>query len=191
MENQVINSVSDRILNPEESVEILEVAQSALIFLGLEGKLEKPTVRWWGRENCARVIVDEQFGTDEQFGAESHMPTYSLAVQIQFSDGDNVNSIHVSESRTMYDGYKDLFTNLFEGDYDKTSKDTYFRKLQNGQLEVKSVITEEKGTIDSGAPDIDSRDPIIDVYEFNGDWKNLSPDMKKVNRARQKGRTHI
>lgn len=185
MKNYVIDSVSDRILNPEESVEILEVAQSALTFLGLEDKLKKPTVRKWDKENCARVIVDEQFGT------ESNMPTYSLTVQIQFSDGDNVNSIHVSESRTMYDGYKDLFTDLFEGDYDETSKDTYFRKLQNGQLEVKSVITEEKGTIDSGVPDIDSRDPIIDVYEFNGDWKNLSPDMKKVNRARQKGRTHI
>ena len=188
MENQVINSASDRILNPEESLEILEVAQSALTFLGLEDKLKKstvgPTVRMWDTDNCARVIVDERYGS------ESNMPTYSLTVQIQFSDGDIV-SIYVSESRTMYDGYKNPHTSLFEGDYDETSKATYFRKLQDGQLEVTSVITEEKGNIDSGAPDIDSRDPIIEVYDFNGDWKNLSPDMKKVNRARQKGKTHI
>lgn len=191
MENQVINSVSDRILNPEESVEILEVAQSALTFLGLEGKLKKPTVeptvRQWDGQNCARVIVDEQFGS------ESNMPTYSLAVQIQFSDGgDTVDSIRVSETRTMYNGCMNSFTSLFEGYYDETSNNTDFRKLPDGKLEVTRVTTGEKGNTDFGVTDFNPGVPIIiGVYDFNGDWKTLSADMRKVDSARQKVRNHV
>ena len=74
---------------------------------------------------------------------------------------------------------------MFEGYFDEVSKNTYFKKIGAGQLEVTSDIKEKCVYTNQGV-DKRTESKTTEVYEFDGDWKNLSSDMKKVGQVSKK-----
>lgn len=186
MERQENNRdlLSDGFLDSEESLEILEVTEAALTFLGIKDKFKEPNVRMMDKDNCAQVILETQYDCD------LNKQTYRLSTDIHF-DHEIVDSICVSESWGSYDGYVDMvFSYLFVGSFDEVSKNTYFKKTNDGQLEVTSIVNEKCGHTDYGV-DKFTESTTTEVYEFDGDWKNLSPDMKKVGQVREKAKNKI
>lgn len=164
-----------------KNLESLEVAMAAVKFLGLEERCEDPFVR---RYDCANFV---QVDLALQYCPETSYPTYELSAQLFLNPEGKIDSICVNEFQGSYYDYIREVDSLLEGYvgcYESVLKNTYFKKTMNGQLEVSCDIHEECGHTIKGVDRTDSK--TIEVYEFDGDWKNLSSDMKKVGQVSQK-----
>lgn len=162
-----------------KGLELLEVAMAAVKFLGLEERCEDPFVR---RYDCANFV---QVDLALQYCPETSYPTYELSAQLFLNPEGKIDSICVNEFQASYDDYVSQFNGFFEGDFDDVSKNTYFKKIGNSQLEVTSNIRERCVHTNQGV-DKRTESTKIEVYEFDGDWKNLSSDMKKVGQVSKK-----
>ena len=165
----------------ETNLESLEVAMAAVKFLGLEERCEDPFVR---RLDWAHLV---QVNLATQHCSELNYPSYDLSVHLFLNPEGKIDSICVNEFQASYDGSISQFNGLFEGDedIDEVSKNTYFKKIGNSQLEVTSDIRERCIHTNQGV-DKRTESTKTEVYEFDGDWKNLSSDMKKVGQVSQK-----
>ena len=163
-----------------KELELLEVAMAAVKFLGLEEGCKEPFIR---RLDCAN-LVQVNLAT-HYYCSELNYPTYDLSVHLFLNPEGKIDSICVNEFQASYDGSISQFNGLFEGYFDEFSRNTYFKKIGAGQLEVTSDIKEKCVHTNQG---VDKRTEIqtTEVYEFDGDWKNLSLDMKKVGQVSQK-----
>lgn len=162
-----------------KQLEFLEVSMAAVEFLGLKGRCEEPFIR---RLDCVNLVQVNLF---TQYCSELNNPTYDLSVHLFLNPEGKIDSIWVNEFEASYDGYISKFNGLFEGYFDEISKNTYFKKMSDGKLEVISDINEKCGHTNKGEDKI-TESKMTEVYEFDGNWKNLSPDMKKINQASQK-----
>ena len=162
-----------------KELELLEVAMAAVKFLGLEEGYKEPFIR---RLDCANLV---QVNLATQYCSELNCPSYDLSVHLFLNPEGKIDSICVNEFQASYDGSISQFNGLFEGYFDEVSRNTYFKKIGAGQLEVTSDIKEKCVHTNQG---VDKRTEIqtTEVYEFDGDWKNLSLDMKKVGQVSQK-----
>ena len=162
-----------------KELELLEVAMAAVKFLGLEEGCKEPFIR---RLDCAHLV---QVNLATQHCSELNYPSYDLSVHLFLNPEGKIDSICVNEFQASYDGSISQFNGLFEGYFDEVSRNTYFKKIGAGQLEVTSDIKEKCVHTNQG---VDKRTEIqtTEVYEFDGDWKNLSLDMKKVGQVSQK-----
>lgn len=171
MEKQEIN----------KQLELLEVSQATVGFLGLEGRFEKPFIR---RLDCVNLV---EVNLASEYCFETNLPVYDLSVHLFLNTEGEINCIWVNEFQANYDGYISKVNGLFEGHFDVTSKKTYFKKMSDGKLEVTSDIC-KKCVHTSKAEDKITKSKTTEIYEFDGNWKNLSSDMKKVGHASQKVR---
>ena len=162
-----------------KELELLEVAMAAVKFLGLEEGCKEPFIR---RLDCAHLV---QVNLATQHCSELNYPSYDLSVHLFLNPEGKIDSICVNEFQASYDDYISQFDGLFEGDIDEVCKNTYFKKIGNSQLEVTSDIRERCVHTNQGV-DKRTESKTIEVYEFDGDWKNLSSDMKKVGKVNQK-----
>ena len=162
-----------------KELELLEVAMAAVKFLGLEEGCKEPFIR---RLDCAHLV---QVNLATQHCSELNYPSYDLSVHLFLNPEGKIDSICVNEFQASYDGSISQFNGLFEGYFDEVSRNTYFKKIGAGQLEVTSDIKEKCVHTNQG---VDKRTEIqtTEVYEFDGDWKNLSSDMKKVGQVSKK-----
>ena len=168
MENQETN----------KELELLEVAMSAVKFLGLEEGYKEPFIR---RLDWAHLV---QVNLATQHCSELNYPSYDydLSVHLFLNPEGKIDSICVNEFQASYDDY---VNDLFEWHFDEVSKNTYFKKIGAGQLEVTSNIRERCVHTYQGV-DKRTESTTTEVYEFDGDWKNLSSDMKKVGQVSKK-----
>ena len=163
-----------------KELELLEVAMAAVKFLGLEEGCKEPFIR---RLDCAN-LVQVNLATQYYF-SDLDYSSYDLSVHLFLNPEGKIDSICVNEFQASYDGSISQFNGLFEGYFDEVSRNTYFKKIGAGQLEVTSDIKEKCVHTNQG---VDKRTEIqtTEVYEFDGDWKNLSSDMKKVGQVSKK-----
>lgn len=159
-----------------QELELLEVAMAAVKFLGLEGRCKEPFIRRLDIVNLVQVNLATQYCP------ELNCSTYDLSVHLFLNPEGKIDSICVNEFQASYDDY---VNDLFEWHFDEVSKNTYFKKIGAGQLEVTSNIRERCVHTNQGV-DKRTESKTIEVYEFDGDWKNLSSDMKKVGKVNQK-----
>ena len=161
-----------------KELELLEVAMAAVKFLGLEGRCKEPFIR---RLDWAHLV---QVNLATQHCSELNYPSYDydLSVHLFLNPEGKIDSICVNEFQASYDDY---VNDLFEWHFDEVSKNTYFKKIGAGQLEVTSNIRERCVYTNQGV-DKRTESKTTEVYEFDGDWKNLSSDMKKVGQVSQK-----
>lgn len=161
-----------------KELELLEVAMAAVKFLGLEGRCKEPFIR---RLDWAHLV---QVNLATQHCSELNYPSYDydLSVHLFLNPEGKIDSICVNEFQASYDDY---VNDLFEWHFDEVSKNTYFKKIGAGQLEVTSNIRERCVHTNQGV-DKRTESTTTEVYEFDGDWKNLSSDMKKVGQVNQK-----
>ena len=162
-----------------KELELLEVAMAAVKFLGLEEGCKEPFIR---RLDCAHLV---QVNLATQHCSELNYPSYDLSVHLFLNPEGKIDSICVNEFQASYDGSISQFNGLFEGYFDEVSRNTYFKKIGAGQLEVTSDIKEKCVHTNQGV-DKRTESKTTEVYEFDGDWKNLSSDMKKVGKVNQK-----
>ena len=164
-----------------KELELLEVVMAAVKFLGLEGRCKEPFIR---RLDWAHLV---QVNLATQYCPELNCSMYDLSVHLFLNTEGKIDSICVNEFQASYDDYISQFNGLFEGDedIDEVSKNTYFKKIGNSQLEVTSDIRERCIHTNQGV-DKRTESKTTEVYEFDGDWKNLSSDMKKVGQVNQK-----
>ena len=161
-----------------KELELLEVAMAAVKFLGLEEGCKEPFIR---RLDCAHLV---QVNLATQHCSELNYPSYDydLSVHLFLNPEGKIDSICVNEFQASYDDY---VNDLFEWHFDEVSKNIYFKKIGAGQLEVTSNIRERCVHTNQGV-DKRTESTKIEVYEFDGDWKNLSSDMKKVGQVSKK-----
>ena len=159
-----------------KELELLEVAMAAVKFLGLEEGCKEPFIR---RLDCANLV---QVNLATQHCSELNCPSYDLTVHLFLNPEGKIDSICVNEFQASYDDY---VNGLFEWHFDEVSKTTYFKKIGAGQLEVTSNIRERCVHTNQGV-DKRTESTKTEVYEFDGDWKNLSSDMKKVGQVSKK-----
>lgn len=162
-----------------KELELLEVAVAAVKFLGLEEGYKEPFIR---RLDCAHLV---QVNLATQYCSELNCPSYDLTVHLFLNPEGKIDSICVNEFQASYDDYISQFNGLFEGNFDEVSKNTYFKKTGVGQLEVTRDIRERCVYTNQGV-DKRTESKTTEVYEFDGDWKNLSSDMKKVGQVSKK-----
>ena len=162
-----------------KELELLEVAMAAVKFLGLEEGCKEPFIR---RLDWANLV---QVNLATQHCSELNYPTYDLSVHLFLNPEGKIDSICVNEFQASYDGSISQFNGLFEGYFDEFSRNTYFKKIGAGQLEVTSDIKEKCVHTNQGV-DKRTESQTTEVYEFDGDWKNLSSDMKKVGQVSKK-----
>ena len=162
-----------------QELELLEVAMAAVKFLGLEGRCKEPFIRRLDIVNLVQVNLATQYCP------ELNCSTYDLSVHLFLNPEGKIDSICVNEFQASYDGSISQFNGLFEGYFDEVSKNTYFKKIGNSQLEVTSDIRERCIHTNQGV-DKRTESTKTEVYEFDGDWKNLSSDMKKVGQVSKK-----
>ena len=162
-----------------KELELLEVAMAAVKFLGLEEGCKEPFIR---RLDWANLV---QVNLATQHCSELNYPTYDLSVHLFLNPEGKIDSICVNEFQASYDGSISQFNGLFEGYFDEFSRNTYFKKIGAGQLEVTSDIKEKCVHTNQGV-DKRTESKTTEVYEFDGDWKNLSSDMKKVGQVSKK-----
>ena len=164
-----------------QELELLEVAMAAVKFLGLEGRCKEPFIRRLDIVNLVQVNLATQYCP------ELNCSTYDLSVHLFLNPEGKIDSICVNEFQVSYDGYMSRVNGLLEveGYFDEVSRNTYFKKIGAGQLEVTSDIRERCVHTNQGV-DKRTESKTIEVYEFDGDWKNLSSDMKKVGKVNQK-----
>ena len=162
-----------------KGLELLEVAMAAVKFLGLEEGYKEPFIR---RLDWANLV---QVNLATQHCSELNYPTYDLSVHLFLNPEGKIDSICVNEFQASYDGSISQFNGLFEGYFDEFSRNTYFKKIGAGQLEVTSDIKERCVHTNQGV-DKRTESQTTEVYEFDGDWKNLSSDMKKVGQVSKK-----
>lgn len=162
-----------------KELELLEVAMAAVKFLGLEEGCKEPFIR---RLDWANLV---QVNLATQHCSELNYPSYDLSVHLFLNPEGKIDSICVNEFQGSYDGSISQFNGLFEWHFDEVSKNTYFKKTGNSQLEVTSDIRERCVYTKQG---VDKRTECktTEVYAFDGDWKNLSSDMKKVGQVSKK-----
>ncbi len=159
-----------------KELELLEVAMAAVKFLGLEEGYKEPFIR---RLDWAHLV---QVNLATQHCSELNCPSYDLSVHLFLNPEGKIDSICVNEFRASYDDY---VNDLFEWHFAEVSKNTYFKKIGAGQLEVTSNIRERCVHTNQGV-DKRTESTKTEVYEFDGDWKNLSSDMKKVGQVSKK-----
>lgn len=161
-----------------KGLELLEVAMAAVKFLGLEEGYKEPFIR---RLDWAHLV---QVNLATQHSSELNYPSYDydLSVHLFLNPEGKIDSICVNEFQASYDDY---VNDLFEWHFDEVSKNTYFKKIGAGQLEVTSNIRERCVHTNQGV-DKRTESKATEVYEFDGDWKNLSSDMKKVGQVSKK-----
>ena len=164
-----------------KGLELLEVAMAAVKFLGLEGRCKEPFIRRLDIVNLVQVNLATQHCSELNYPSYD----YDLSVHLFLNPEGKIDSICVNEFQASYDDYISQFDGLFEGDIDEVCKNTYFKKIGNSQLEVTSDIRERCVHTNQGV-DKRTESKTIEVYEFDGDWKNLSSDMKKVGKVNQK-----
>ena len=162
-----------------KELELLEVAMAAVKFLGLEEGYKEPFIR---RLDWAHLV---QVNLATQHCSELNCPSYDLSVHLFLNPEGKIDSICVNEFQASYDGSISQFNGLFEGYFDEVSKNTYFKKIGAGQLEVTRDIRERCVYTNQGV-DKRTESKTTEVYEFDGDWKNLSSDMKKVGQVSKK-----
>ena len=162
-----------------KELELLEVAMAAVKFLGLEEGYKEPFIR---RLDWANLV---QVNLATQHCSELNYPSYDLSVHLFLNPEGKIDSICVNEFQASYDGSISQFNGLFEGYFDEVSRNTYFKKIGAGQLEVTSDIKEKCVHTNQGV-DKRTESQTTEVYEFDGDWKNLSLDMKKVAQVSKK-----
>ena len=163
-----------------KELELLEVAMAAVKFLGLEEGCKEPFIRRLDCANLVQVNLATQY-----YCSELNYPSYDLSVHLFLNPEGKIDSICVNEFQGSYDGSISQFNGLFEWHFDEVSKNTYFKKTGNSQLEVTSDIRERCVYTKQG---VDKRTECktTEVYAFDGDWKNLSSDMKKVGQVSKK-----
>ena len=160
-----------------KELELLEVAMAAVKFLGLEGRCKEPFIRRLDWAHLVQVNLATQY-----YCSELNYPSYDLSVHLFLNPEGKIDSICVNEFRASYDDY---VNDLFEWHFAEVSKNTYFKKIGAGQLEVTSNIRERCVHTNQGV-DKRTESTTTEVYEFDGDWKNLSSDMKKVGQVSKK-----
>lgn len=165
-----------------KELDLLEVAMAAVKFLGLEEGCKEPFIR---RLDCAH-LVQVNLATQYYF-SDLDYSSYVLSVHLFLNPEGKIDSICVNEFQVSYDGYMSRVNGLLEveGYFDEVSRNTYFKKIGAGQLEVTSDIKEKCGRTNQGV-DKRTESQTTEVYEFDGDWKNLSSDMKKVGQVSKK-----
>ena len=160
-----------------KELELLEVAMAAVKFLGLEEGCKEPFIRRLDWAHLVQVNLATQY-----YCSELNYPSYDLSVHLFLNPEGKIDSICVNEFRASYDDY---VNDLFEWHFAEVSKNTYFKKIGAGQLEVTSNIRERCVHTNQGV-DKRTESTKTEVYEFDGDWKNLSSDMKKVGQVSKK-----
>lgn len=162
-----------------KELELLEVAMAAVKFLGLEGRCKEPFIRRLDWAHLVQVNLATQY-----YCSELNYPSYDydLSVHLFLNPEGKIDSICVNEFQASYDDY---VNDLFEWHFDEVSKNTYFKKTGVGQLEVTRDIRERCVYTNQGV-DKRTESTKMEVYEFDGDWKNLSSDMKKVGQVSKK-----
>ena len=163
-----------------KELELLEVAMAAVKFLGLEEGCKEPFIRRLDWAHLVQVNLATQY-----YFSDLDYSSYVLSVHLFLNPEGKIDSICVNEFQVSYDDYISQFDGLFEGDIDEVCKNTYFKKIGNSQLEVTSDIRERCVHTNQGV-DKRTESTKIEVYEFDGDWKNLSSDMKKVGQVSKK-----
>lgn len=161
-----------------KELELLEVAMAAVKFLGLEGRCKEPFIRRLDWANLVQVNLATQHSSELNYPSYD----YDLSVHLFLNPEGKIDSICVNEFQASYDDY---VNDLFEWHFDEVSKNTYFKKIGAGQLEVTSNIRERCVHTNQGV-DKRTESKATEVYEFDGDWKNLSSDMKKVGQVSKK-----
>lgn len=167
--------ILDKEMVAEKYLDMLEIAVAATKFCGYENKGYRTMIKSDedSKETWFRVIFNQRYGSD------SNEPTYSLSTTISLNgDNTSIASICVHEHSGYYDGFIDKMSAEFEGYVDTTDTDTSFSPNANGDLEVNTTVTKHQGHTNKGI-DHDSSTKTTEVYEFDGNWKNLSPDMPK------------
>lgn len=162
-----------------KELELLEVAMAAVKFLGLEEGCKEPFIRRLDWAHLVQVNLATQY-----YCSELNYPSYDydLSVHLFLNPEGKIDSICVNEFQASYDDY---VNDLFEWHFAEVSKNTYFKKIGAGQLEVTSNIRERCVHTNQGV-DKRTESTKTEVYEFDGDWKNLSSDMKKVGQVSKK-----
>ena len=163
-----------------KELELLEVAMAAVKFLGLEEGCKEPFIR---RLDCAH-LVQVNLAT-QYYCSDLNYSSYVLSVHLFLNPEGKIDSICVNEFQASFDGYYDGSISQFNGLFDEVSRNTYFKKIGAGQLEVTSDIKEKCVHTNQGV-DKRTESKTTEVYEFDGDWKNLSSDMKKVGQVSKK-----
>ena len=161
-----------------KGLELLEVAMAAVKFLGLEEGYKEPFIRRLDWANLVQVNLATQHSSELNYPSYD----YDLSVHLFLNPEGKIDSICVNEFQASYDDY---VNDLFEWHFDEVSKNTYFKKIGAGQLEVTSNIRERCVHTNQGV-DKRTESKATEVYEFDGDWKNLSSDMKKVGQVSKK-----
>ena len=161
-----------------KGLELLEVAMAAVKFLGLEEGYKEPFIRRLDWANLVQVNLATQHCSELNYPSYD----YDLSVHLFLNPEGKIDSICVNEFQASYDDY---VNDLFEWHFDEVSKNTYFKKIGAGQLEVTSNIRERCVHTNQGV-DKRTESTTTEVYEFDGDWKNLSSDMKKVGQVSKK-----
>ena len=160
-----------------KELELLEVAMAAVKFLGLEEGCKEPFIRRLDWAHLVQVNLATQY-----YCSELNYPSYDLSVHLFLNPEGKIDSICVNEFQASYDDY---VNDLFEWHFAEVSKNIYFKKIGAGQLEVTSNIRERCVHTNQGV-DKRTESTKTEVYEFDGDWKNLSSDMKKVGQVSKK-----
>lgn len=169
-------AILDKEVVAEKYLDILEVAVAATEFCGYENKGYRTMIKSDedSKKTWFRVIFNQRYGSD------SNEPTYSLSTTISLNgDNTSIASVCVHEHSGYYDGFTDKMSAEFEGYVDTTDTDTRFSTNANRDLEINTTITKHQGHTNKGI-DSDSTTEKTEVYEFDGNRKNLSPDMKKI-----------
>ena len=159
----------------EKYLDMLEIAVAATKFCGYESKEYSTMIKSnkEDKESWFRVIFAQRY---DQSSNES---TYSLSTTIQLNDDNSsIDSVYVNKHVGYYDGSVEKQSGEFEGYVETEDINTYFYPNNNGELEVTTVTTEHRGHTNKGI-DYDSSSEKTEVYEFDGNWKNLSSDMPK------------
>lgn len=172
--------ILDKEIVAEKYLDILEIAVAATKFCGYESKEFSTMTKTDGenKDSWFRVIFDQRYGQD------SNEPTYSLSTTINLK-GDKIDSICVYKHLGDYNGCVDKMSGEFEGYAETTETYTSFNQSNNGELEVRTVTTEQRGHTNKGL-DYNSISTTTEVYDFDGDWKNLSSDMPKKGQENSK-----
>ena len=167
--------ILDKEMVAEKYLDILEIAVAVTKFCGYESK-EYSTMIKSDKEDKGswfRVIFAQRYDQD------LNEQTYYLSTTIKLDDDNtSIASIHVNKYLGYFAGSIDKISGKFEGHAETSETDTYFSPNNNGELEVTTVTTEHRGHTNNGIA-YDSSSEKTEVYEFDGNWKNLSSDMPK------------
>ena len=162
----------------EKYLDVLETAVSITEFCGHEiqgyrtmEKIEEENKGTWFRVYFAL-----------QYGPNCNEPIHCLSTTIQLNDDNtSIASAEVYNHLGHYEGGIDKMSECFEGYADTTNTYTSFYPNANGELEVKTIVCKHQGHTNKGI-DYDSKtEKPTEVYEFDGNWKNISPEMKKIS----------